>query len=153
MKAVKLPRRLRWHTRKPARASTSSDASPVRLEVEGNTCGMRLRITEDRESYGVMAEFAHDATCFAVELDGNRVLIEMRKRSAKRLRQDSAAPTLIPLQIPDVCCLGQLSLAFPTAINAAASRGEYAAGLLHLRLGKGTTAGSQPICAAKAPKP
>ncbi|MDR3451957.1 MAG: hypothetical protein P4L96_04015 [Rhodoferax sp.] len=92
---------------------------PVLVELEGGACDMRLRITEDQFSYGVMAQFGAPSTdAFEVALEGNQILITM----AQLVRGD--APQR------------QVALTFPHAIDALASSGECADGLLHLSLRK-----------------
>lgn len=92
---------------------------PVLVELEDGVCDMRLRITEDPFSYGVMAQFGAPSTdAFEVELEGNQILITM----TQLVRDD-------PPQ-------SQVALTFPHAIDALASCGECAEGLLHLSLRK-----------------
>jgi hypothetical protein len=99
-----------WHDRRPA----------VLVEWQGAARAADLRVTEDDLGYSVMLESADvPAQAFEVEADDRRVYI-MLAAAPGRLR-------------PARCCM---VLAFDETIDASASCGECADGLLHLSLSK-----------------
>ncbi len=120
---------------KEARSSSCSAASvPVAVSLDGLPGRLRLRITEDACTYGVMAEF--DGICadtFEVELMDREVYIFVCKRL-------SGGPLPAPLAALDPSYpkleQGSVALAFGQAIDAAASYGECGHGLLRLSLRK-----------------
>ena len=110
---------------------------PVLVELEDGVCDVRMRITEDQFSYGVMAQFGAPSTdAFEVELEGNQILITMALRDPQSA--PSAAAATEHQWLHRDASQSQVSLTFPLAIDALASCGECADGLLHLSLRKET---------------